>query len=298
MRTIVLNSSNILPDGENNKLIYKFPGSVVFKDSYVALSQISMYYSWYNISSRLQNNILQYNWTVGGTTTTYTITIPDGLYEVTTLNELLQFTMIANNHYLINTDTSQNIYYVDFVINPSRYAVQINTYLFPTSLPTGVTAPAGFGGFPTNSFNPQIIIPSAINQILGYTANFTTDANTSNGYTPPSGQDLISKLSNGTISYLSTTAPNLQPNSSILLSVSNIDNQYASPSSVLHSVVPSVAFGELISEKPPQFAFNKLIDGTYNQIRLTFLGTDLNPIKINDPNMTIILVFKDKNEIA
>jgi hypothetical protein len=205
--------------------------------------------------------------------------------------------MIANGHYLVNS-TGQNVYYAEMLINPSRYAVQINTYLFPTSLPAGFTLPANFPGFPTATFNPQIITPFAINQILGYTAGFTTNANTGNAYVPPSGQDLISKLANGTLSYLSTTAPNIQPNSSILVSVSNIDNQYATPSSVLYSVVPSVAFGELISEKPPQYAFNKLIDGTYNSIRMTFLGTDLQPIKINDPNMTIILVFKDKNEVV
>jgi len=297
MRTIVLNSSNLVADGQNNKLVYPFPGSVIFKDSYVALSQINMYYSWYNISVALQNNSLQYTWKVAGTTSTITITIPDGLYEVATLNELLQFTMISNGHYLVNS-SGQNVYYAEMLVNPARYAVQINTYLFPTSLPAGFTAPANFPGFPSTTFNPQIITPFAINEILGYAVNFTTDANTNNAFVPPANQDLISKLANGTISYLSTTAPNIQPNSSILVSVSNIDNAYATPSSVLYSVVPSVAFGELISEKPPQYAFNKLIDGTYNQIRMTFLGTDLQPIKINDPNMTIILVFKDKNEVV
>lgn len=297
MRTIVLNTSNLVNDGQNNKMVYNFPGSVVFKDSYVALSQVNMYYSWYNISTALNNNVLQYSWVVAGTTTTYTITIPDGLYEVSTLNQLLQFTMISNGHYLINS-SGQNVYYAELILNPSRYAVQINTFLFPTSLPATFTQPANFPGYPTQTFNPVITQPAKINQILGFTAGFATDANTNNGYTPPSGQDLISKLSNGTLSYLSTTAPNLQPNSSILVSVSNIDNQYAQPTSVLYSIVPSVAFGELISEKPPQYAFNKLIDGTYNQLRLTFLGTDLQPIKINDPNITILLVFKDKNEVV
>jgi hypothetical protein len=297
MRTIVLNSSNILPDGQNNKLVYGFPGSVVFKDTYVALSQINMYYSWYNISTSLLNNVLQYTWVVGATTSTITITIPNGLYEVSTLNELLQFTMISNGHYLINS-TGQNVYYAEMLLNPSRYAVQINTFLFPISLPAGFTTPGNFPGFPTQSFNPQIITPFAINQILGFPVGFTTDANTNNSYVPPSGQDLIVKLANGTLSYISTTAPNVQPNSSILVSVSNIDNQYATPSSILYSIVPTVGFGELISEKPPQYAFNKLIDGTYNTIRMTFLGTDLQPIKINDPNMTIILVFKDKNEVV
>ena len=296
MRTIVLNRSNLVGDGQNNKMIYQFPGSVLFKDTYIAVSQISMYYSWYNISTALQNNVFQYTWRVGATTTTFTITIPDGLYEVAVLNELLQFAFIQNGHYLVNA-SGQNVYYMEMLVNPSRYAVQLNTFLVPLALPAGWTQPASFVGFPTATFNPQFILPAKSNEILGFPVNFTTDANTSNGYTPPSGQDLISKLANGTLSYISTTAPDLQPNSSILVSVSNIDNEYSQPSSILYSIVPSVAIGELINEKPPQYAWNKLINGTYHQLRLTFLGTDLNPIKINDPSITVLLVLKDKGEI-
>jgi hypothetical protein len=296
MRTIVLNRSNLVGDGQNNKMIYQFPGSVLFQDTYIAVSQISMYYSWYNISSQLQNNIIQYTWRAGATTTTFTITIPDGLYEVAVLNELLQFAMIENGHYLINA-SGQNVYYLELLVNPSRYAVQLNTFLVPLALPAGWTAPASWVGFPTATFNPQFILPAQVNTLLGFPVNFTTDANTGNAYVPPSGQDLINKLANGTLSYISTTAPDIQPNSSILVSVSNIDNQYSQPSSILYSIVPNVAIGELINEKPPQYAWNKLINGTYNQLRLTFLGTDLNPIKINDPSITILLVLKDKGEI-
>lgn len=296
MRTIVLNRSNLVADGQNNKMIYQFPGSVLFQDTYIAVSQISMYYSWYNISSQLQNNIIQYTWRAGATTTTFTITIPDGLYEVAVLNELLQFAMIENGHYLINA-SGQNVYYLELLVNPSRYAVQLNTFLVPLALPAGWSQPASWVGFPTATFNPQFILPAQVNTLLGFPVNYTTDANTGNAYVPPSGQDFISKLANGTLSYISTTAPDIQPNSSILVSVSNIDNAYSQPSSILYSIVPSVAIGELINEKPPQYAWNKLINGTYNQLRLTFLGTDLNPIKINDPSITILLVLKDKGEI-
>jgi hypothetical protein len=292
----VLNRSNLVGDGLNNKMIYQFPGSVLFKDTYIAVSQISMYYSWYNVSSALKNNILQYSWRVGTATTTFTITIPDGLYEIAVLNELLQFAMIENGHYLVN-GSGQNVYYLEMLVNPSRYAVQLNTFLVPISLPAGWTQPASWTGYSSVVYNPQFILPAKMNELLGFPVGYTTDANTSNGYTPPAGQDLIRKLANGTLSYISTTAPDIQPNSSVLISVSNIDNQYSQPSSILYSIVPNVAIGEIINEKPPQFAWNKLIDGTYNQLRLTFLGTDLNPIKINDPSITILLVIKDKGEI-
>jgi hypothetical protein len=54
--------------------------------------------------------------------------------------------------------------------------------------------------------------------------------------------------------------------------------------------------GTLINERPPNFMWNRLIDGTYNELRLTFLGTDLQPIKLNDPQMTILLTIKDAEE--
>jgi hypothetical protein len=295
MRVIVLNQDNLVPDGQNNKLVYKFPNSVLFKNNSIAVSSVSMYYSWFNITSAYQNNTFTYSWVKGTTTTTYTITIPDGLYEITQLNQLLQFSMIANGTYLID-NSGKNAYYAEFILNPTRYAVQINTYLFPTSLPSGYSQPSNWvGAYPTQSFNPSITIPAKLNVILGYTAGFATNPNTNNAYTPTASQ-YVSKNASGTLSYLSTSAPNLQPNSSIYFAMSNINNPYSVPSSIIYALVPQGEVGTLINERPPNFMWNRLIDGTYNELRLTFLGTDLQPIKLNDPQMTILLTIKDAEE--
>jgi hypothetical protein len=294
MRTIIINTTNLVQDGENNKFVYKFPNSVQFKDNYLAFCSCSIYYSWFNITSALGNNTFSYNWLDGaGASTTYTITIPDGLYEISTLNSLLQFEFIKNGHYLVD-GSGLNVYYAEFIVNPSRYAVQINTFLFPTALPAGFTNPAGVA-FPPQSFNPIITIPSNFNLTVGYVAGFSTDQNLNNAFVPPTSQ-FVSKLANGTISYLSTTAPNIQPNSSLLFSISNIDNSYAQPTSIIYTLVPTVAPGEIINERPTNFIWNKLINGTYNELRLTILGTDLRPIKINDPSITIVLVVKERGE--
>lgn len=294
MRTLILNYNNLVQDGQNNKWVYKFPNSVQFRENFIAFAQASIYYSWFNITSNLINNTFSYNWINGaGVATTYTIKVPDGLYEISTLNQLLQFTMIQNGHYLVN-GSGENVYYAEFIVNPSRYAVQVNTYLFPTALPVGFTNPAAVA-FPPQSFNPIITFPPNINQIFGYVPNFATNQNLNNAYVPPVS-DYVSKLANGTISYISTLAPNVQPNSSLLFSLSNIDNAYAQPTSIIYTLVPTVAIGQLISERPANYIWNKLIPGTYNELRLTLLGTDLQPIKINDPSMTIVLVIKDATE--
>ena len=241
MKTIVLNSTNLVNNGLNNQFVYVFPNSVNIKNSYIAVASVAIYYSWFNISSALGNNSFSYSWystgtsttfasggdtasisgttmtttgspplvvgtlITGGTTlantyvtvvngansftvnnsqtatptnyslpvsTTYTITIPDGLYQVADLNNLLQFNMIANADYLINA-SGQNVYYAEFTVNPSRYAIQLNTYAIPSSLPSGYTAPAGFT-YPPAPLNPVVTIPplggstSGLGYLLGF----------------------------------------------------------------------------------------------------------------------------------
>ena len=298
MFVIVLNSSNLLDNGNNNTYVYNFPNSIVLKDKYIAVSKITMYYSWFNISNTLDNIFFSYTWTVGGVSTTYTINIPEGLYLISDINSFCQWTMINNGHYLIN-DNGSNVYYFELIVNPNRYAIQLNTFQVPTSLPVGWVQPSNFVGYPTQTFNPIITFPSNFNRIVGYSSGFVSNGNVNNAYIPPSpiqSNNFVSKDGTGTLSYLSNLNPDVQPNSSIFLAISNINNPYSQPSSIIYSISPTVGIGERIIERPPNFMWTKLLDGTYNQITVQFLGIDKSPIKLNDPNITIILVIRDKDE--
>lgn len=291
---IVFNQNNIVPDGKNNKLVYKFPNSVNLEDKYVAVTSVSMFYSWFNITQAYSNNYFTYVWYNGATPTTYTCTIPDGTYDISDINNFFQFCCIQNGTYWVDP-AGVNYYPAEFILNPPRYAVQINTYYVPTSLPAGWTAPPA--GLPTTSYNTVITIPASLNIILGFTAGFQTDLNSGGGYTPPVGSQYISKdNTTQTISYISTQAPQVQPNSNVLLTLSGVNNPYTQPSSVIYSINPSVSTGEQITVTPPNFAWVKFIRGTYNELRLSFLGSNNEPININDPNMTIILAIRDKDE--
>jgi len=260
-QTIVLNKNNISDLTTNNTLVYKFPNSVQFKNNSIALDSVTMYYSYTNInSSPLGNNTFSYNWKVASTVTSFTVTIPDGLYEISDINSYLQYVFIQNGHYLVDS-TSQNVYYAEFLVNPTTYGVNIITYAVPTSLPSGFTAPSGFAGFPSTSYYPVITIPANFNNIVGYTAGFTTSSGTNS----------------------SSSTPQVQPNPTLFLTCSGISNKYASPSTVLYSITPTVALGQVITERPNEKSYAKLVDGTYNQITIKILGTDLNPITILDP---------------
>ena len=349
MRTIVLNRSNLIDDGQNNKLVYHFPGSVKFEESYVAVAQINMYYSWHNISAALGNNTLHYWWCEGGNAgdvitgtdfdlvfTEFEIVIPDGLYEFVDLNEYIQFKMIENEHYIEDLATGSNKYFFELIPNQARYAMQVNTFPVPyddgavggtgslKALYPGYTYPVGVswtipaGTTDVNNFNPSVIQDEKFNLLTGYPAPQNTPTSVQplqpqGFYNPtdtmigmpatialPAGatsDDVRLDVATGTVSYIGPNSPDIQPNSSLMVSLSNIDNSYAQPTSILYSIVPTVVIGGLIAEKPPTFAWNKLINGTYNQLRLTLLGTDLDTIIIKDPNMTFILVIKDRNEV-
>jgi hypothetical protein len=302
MFVLILNSSNVVADGNNNTLVYNFPNSIVLKDKYIAVSQIIMYYAWFNITSGYKNNTFTYSWTVGGVKTTYTVVIPDGIYDIKDINAYLQWTMINNGHYLIN-GSGDNVYYAELIVNPQRYAIQLNTFQVPTSLPTGFSAPGTWPGYPTQTFNPEVSFPADFYKIVGYNpvggVVFSSNNNVNNAYVAPAptaSNYYVSKDGVGTLSYLSNTYPDVQPNSSIYVSISNINNPYSQPSSIIYAVTPAVAIGEQIIETPPNFMWNKLIDGTYNQLRVQLLGIDKAPINMRDPNMTIILTIRDKDE--
>lgn len=310
MFVLVLNQNNIVQDGQNNKLIYRFPNTINLKDKYIAVSSISMFYSWFNIASRYSNNFFTYTWYAGtnpaiATPTVFTINIPDGLYEISELNNFIQYTCIQNNTYYTNSTNGNYVYPFEIVVNPNRYSIQLNTFFIPTTLPAGFSLPAGVVLPITNGYNTQVSFPSAFNSIVGYRSDFQSALNASPSPAGPftfvpgmasPGNNYASINSIGTISYLSNVSPQVQPNNNVLLSLSNINNPYSQPSSIIYSFNPNVKVGEQISERPPNFMWNKMIDGFYNEIRLTFLGTDLTPLTINDPNMTILLTIKDKEE--
>jgi len=348
---IVLNQNNLLANGQNNTLIYNFPNSVSFPHHEIAVQSVSMYYSWVNISAVLGNNIFYIYWpynTVGnaggspGNTAfnkflSLKVVIPDGQYEVATLNEYLQFICIQNGLYMQTTvnGVAENVYFIEFQLNVSKYAVQINTFAIPDityftynattqtwaangTAPTQYstwTTPTNWIGFTPSQISlgtvlPAIFMPAAFSTLFGYKANTATIQITSPGNTIdyPSGvvepsvntinsvAYLINQNFLNTYSYLSSVAPQLQPNSSVFLSVSNIQNKYASPNSIIYAMNPAVAFGEQINIVPPQFAWNKLLNGTYTQIRLQILGLNYQPLPILDPNMTIVLVIRDSHE--
>lgn len=293
MRTIIFNQSNVVAGRNNSTLTYNFPNSVDLTGAQIAISNVFMYYAWFNISAALQNNTYQYTVENNTGTLTRTVVMPDGMYNITDINSYLQFSMIANNDYLI-TSTGSYVYFAEFLVNPTQYVIQINTFSIYTTAEAAAlsyTLPsAGFGGGAGTlpALNPQariILTTGDFYKIIGFVSGFSTTATN----TAPGGSDL---------SFLSSTTPQVQPNPNLLISITGIDNKYSNPSTIIYSLAPNVGFGELINERPAQFNFNKFLAGTYNQLTLQFLGSNFQPIPIEDPNITIICVIRDRDDLV
>jgi hypothetical protein len=281
-KTIILNTSNIVENSNNTKLVYNFPsGGYTFKNDMIALQSVYQYFSIFNITSDYGNNTFSYTWFDG---IEYTITIPDGYYEISDLNSYFQSIMIANTHYMTNA-SGQFIYFLEFIVNTSRYAVQINSYPLDTDiqttngyiLPTGATwsVPA------TSTLSQFNVNTSAFGEVLGYEIG-----------SYPSNQ-----TGSTTASFLSSVAPQITPYSSILVSCNLVNNRAVIPSNILSSYTPlGTNIGSLFTFEPNYLQFADVEDGQYTQLVLEFRDQLSRPIIIRDPNMLISLYTETKNK--
>lgn len=307
MHTVVLSRANIVGD-DNNRLVYDIIGSKGMEGGEIALEYLAMYYSWYNISSTLGNNtfsivIPQLTQDDNGSLasnigpTTVTITIPDGLYEVSDLQAYIEQWSIENDFYLINSTTGEYKYFLQIQVNPTRYALQFNAYALPTPATlTGYTTPtAGFlfaiAGSSAGAY------PATADQAIGW--SFPVDFYKFAGFKQTKTVAVATTTANfpnGSSSFLSDTAPDVQPNSVIYLNCNLISNNYGNPTSFMYPVTNDAAVGALIKVQPTSFAWNKITPGVSSQIVMTFTDKDGRPLKILDPSIVITLVIRDHSD--
>lgn len=284
MRPIIINSNNLVENGFNNTYQYNFPtGSVTFKDDQIAIAQISIYYSWFNISSQTtgaqyNNNVFQYIWYDAGGATTYTVTLPDGFYEISDINAYLQYVFVTNGHYLVD-GAGDFVYYMELKVNQTYYGVQLNSYPIPTGLPAGWTNPAGMT-FPAVASTPQLIVLSTNNfaDVIGFTAGTYPTVTQATNY-----------------SVLSSYTPQVTPINSIILTCSLLNNKYSLPSTLLFTFAPrNATFGELVDITIPQYTFTDIQDGDYNSLTIEFLDQNLRKVFIRDSNLVVTMVIASK----
>ena len=93
-------------DPTDNFTVSFSPPMVIPGNWEIALQQLNVWYSWFNISAQYNNQTFKYSTNSGGTFKTITIT--PGLYTLPDLNNYIQAQMLANGDY--NNTTPPSFY--------------------------------------------------------------------------------------------------------------------------------------------------------------------------------------------
>lgn len=274
---LVFNSTNV-SGNQNSTFNYNFLGSTLPLDegTEICISSATIPYSWFNITTIYNNTSFQVVFTIGVTLTTYTITLPQGFYSISDINNFLQNYCITNGLYLIDGN-GNNIYYLQIVLNTTYYSTQILSFPVPISLPSGYTQPSNWVGYPTVTATPYIILgANNFKLLLGF----------SGGNYPPSVQTT-------SYSVLSNVLPPLGSNVNALIFTCNlVNNSCVSPTNILDSFPINTTFGSNLTYVPSFEKWVKVTSGRFNRITLTMLDQNLNTIYANDPNISITLLIR------
>jgi len=265
------------------------PGNIDLTDFDVSVGSLDIYYSWFNISAAYGNN--QYQLIIPtATPITVTVTIPDGAYNIDTLNSALQYWFIQNGYYIQNTSTQIYTYYAAFVLNPSSYAVNLITTALPSSsnnsdalaVPslTGYTVGSALTNNWSTSTNQSmqltVLSTNTFGSIIGFAAGTFPAAAT---------------ISGTTSTVPSTLVPNVNPIYSVQCRLNCVFNKFSSNSQFLHAFTNgSVSIGELIDASPKYYRARRC-NGNYNSLILTLFDNTGRPLKFLDPNLNMVLDF-------
>lgn len=280
---IIITQKNLVP-GTTNTFEYKFSNNVDFSNLDIGLSQASIFHSWFNITAAKNNNQFSIIHPIAGVAnTTLNFTIPDGGYEVADLNNFLRYELVKNGYYLTNNTTGEQIVYAEFKVNPSVYKVEFISYPLPTSLPSGYSAGPSLV-FPSTTRTTQLSFTQVqFGNIIGFVPG-----------TYPSVQPIVLTTSSSTVTPVVSDVQN------VVITLNSCMNPFAPNSSIIYSVSPaSVSFGRLITDKPNEICWVPQQSSFRQSITLQLTNQDLQPIELQDTDITVILLirFRDQNNL-
>lgn len=297
MRTLILNSSNIV-DGTNNSILsYEFAGGNINlkKGQKVALANLQMYYSTFNITTQNRNNSFSYVWVDG---TTNAVNMPDGFYDIPAINNYLHFTMVQNKHYL-ESSTGDYVYLMTLGVNPTYYSCEVNCFGISVAVAAANTwtLPAGATWvLPNNFIVPEFVVPSSTTSNFGLVVGFDagTYPNAVIAGVPPAQTQTPAYTTDQ--QFLSTSVPQVTPVSSFILTCNLVNNNYAVPNNLIYSFSPQGTIGEQFTIAPNQYVFIDVLPAQYSRFQVSFIDQNFRPVAIQDPNMIIQIVISDEGD--
>ena len=287
MFNLTINSTNVA-NSLNNMYQYQFKNGAfeVPANAEMMITSFQIPYSWYNITSRYNNNSFKIYWPNGavGNYTAYTLTLDDGFYTVNALNARIQQFCIEKGMYL--TDGSgNNVYYVSITPNSTAYANQIITKLVPLSLPTGFVQPTdpAFAGYPVTTKRPPYIeiLSNNFGKYLGFTAG-------NYGITKTADYNVLSNL-----------IPQASTVNSLLVKCSLVNNGCSNQSDIIDAfaiggTTNGGTFGNNLNYTNNIEKWVRISEGRYNNFIVTIVDQNNNEISILDNNLLINFLIRVK----
>lgn len=275
--TLVLNSSNVVNGSYNTRFQYNFIGGGFRADDMeICISQASIPYSFYNISTNYGNNTFSLILPTGATTQTISFTLPDGFYAVNDIQNYIQQILIANLFYLID-GAGNYVYPFLMTYAQSYYKVQIICGTIPATLPTGYTQPVGAPALPNTTTGVQFVC-GTIAPVIGFV----------NGTTYPAVATSASQ------NFLSSTTPVGSTVNSLVFRCSLVDNNCIMPSDIMDGTNINSSFGTNITYSPSFEKWVKMKNGMYSSLIFNIVDQNLNQIYALDPNVAITLMIKNR----
>jgi hypothetical protein len=287
MKNIILTQNSLVQGNPyNNVFTSNFPsGQIRFENESVSLAELTIYNSFYNITSgstnsRYNNNTFQYIWIDGSVNN---VVLPDGAYEISDINAYLISVMTNNNHYLLNSN-GEYMYYLDMTVSTTQYVIILTAYALPSTLPSGWSLPSG-ATWSLSGNTPQFtILPSSSNnfyKVIGFSSGTYPSTPQGNDYNVSS--DLV---------------PQVSPVSSIYLTLDIANNSCSIPSTFIYAFTTGdTKFGGAISIRVPSYLWVNLQDGAFKDVTISFINQDLQPIYIQDTNLVVILAVESNDRI-
>ena len=286
-QSIIINNTNLVQNGFNNVYNFNFSGSTVnFKNCQLALAKINIYNSWFNVNASLYSNntfslSIPYG---GGLFYTLNITLQNGYYSYQDIQNYIENQLIAIGAYLINS-SGQYVYGINITENSTYYAAEIDLSpsIIQGALPVGFSyASSGLyinnAGLPNTANTIQITFGTNFGKLLGLPAG-----------TYPSALQTTEQT------FLSTTTPVISPVQSLFIRCSLCENPLMLPSDIIYTLsTNNVQFGQIIEDSPNEYQWNKIPDQSTNTLTITFSDQNLNFVKLQDPNLVIVLLIKQQ----
>jgi len=317
---ITLNSTNVIGIN-NNTFQYNFvTGSIdIPEGSTMSLSQVTIPYSFRNITASLGNNQWSYTVPVSDLTTQTTygpFTIPDGFYTTADLQDVIQKKFRENGHCWYRIDTTEGTHNKSFEYpiylteNLPLYTNTISSVVIPIS--TAVVTVFGTGALISNGSNGtvnwtgtyptvaggicQLVFSGTstpnttlLSNILGFTSPASYPA-TYSGYNTSTGNRYIS-VNGNTLNSSPPYPPLASQVNGIIVRCNLVSNPIASPSDILDSFAITSTYGSNINYMPIGNNAVKMKKGRYNNLIISFSDQNYNQIFALDPNVLITVII-------